>query len=84
MTVAVRSQVLAGDRVRWETIGLAVSLALAFAVRVHVAGIPRIVWGDEPFYLWLGQSLWAGQGYHFFGFSGAHMPPLFPAIRTRR
>jgi len=80
LTVAARSQVRAGDRVRWETIGLAVSLALAFAVRVHVAGIPRIVWGDEPFYLWLGQSLWAGQGYQLFGFSGAHFPPLFPAI----
>jgi hypothetical protein len=80
LTVAVHSEVRAGGRVRWETVGLAISLALAFAVRVHVAGIPRIVWGDEPFYLWLGQSLWAGQGYQLFGFSGAHFPPLFPAI----
>jgi hypothetical protein len=28
------------------------------------------VWGDEPFYLWMGQSLLAGQGYNAFGYSG--------------
>ena len=25
-------------------------------------------------------SLWAGEGYNFFGYSGAHFPPLFPAL----
>ncbi len=80
MTVAAGSQVRAGGRVRWEMVGLAISLALAFAVRVHVAGIPRIVWGDEPFYLWLGQSLWAGQGYQLLRILRRTLPPLFPAI----
>jgi hypothetical protein len=46
-------------------------------VRLVYTTLPRVVWGDEPFYLWMGQSLLAGQGYNAFGYSGVHFPPLF-------
>jgi 4-amino-4-deoxy-L-arabinose transferase-like glycosyltransferase len=38
------------------------------------------VWGDEPFYLWIGRSLLDGQGYQFFGISGVHFAPLYPIL----
>jgi hypothetical protein len=53
---------------------------LAAVVRVYWASQPRLAWGDEPFYLWVGQSLWDGHGYGFFGFSGAHFAPLYPLL----
>jgi 4-amino-4-deoxy-L-arabinose transferase-like glycosyltransferase len=56
---------------------LAVIVALAAGVRLATTTLPRVVWGDEPFYLWMGQSLLAGQGYNAFGYSGVHFPPLF-------
>ncbi len=49
-------------------------------VRVAYILQPRIVWGDEPFYLWLGHSLVTGGGYQFFGISGVHFSPLFPLL----
>lgn len=51
---------------------------LAAIVRIVAAAQPRIVWGDEPFYLWLGRSLLAGQGWQFFGISAVHFAPGFP------
>ncbi len=57
---------------------LALLVLLAAAVRLYAIAQPRVVWGDEPFYLWLGRSLLAGQGYQFFGISGTHFAPLFP------
>ncbi len=64
-------------RVRWLLLAL---MLLAAAVRVYWGLMPRIVWGDEPFYLWLGQSLLNGEGYQFFGISGIHLSPLFPLL----
>ncbi len=58
-------------------LALAALIALAAAVRWLYTTWPRVVWGDEPFYLWMGQSLLAGEGYNAFGYSGAHFPPLF-------
>jgi len=55
-------------------------LVLAAALRVYWASRPRVVWGDETFYLWVGQSLLDGHGYQFFGFSGSHFSPLFPLV----
>ena len=55
-------------------------MGLAAGVRLYFSTYTRVVWGDEPFYLWLGRSLWAGGGYKIFGYSGAHFPPLFPVI----
>lgn len=57
---------------------LAGIVLLAAVVRIVAVVQPRIVWGDEPFYLWLGRSLLDGQGWQFFGISGVHFAPLFP------
>ena len=55
-------------------------MLLAAVVRVYWGLRPRIVWGDEPYYLWLGQSLLKGEGYQFFGISGIHFSPLYPLL----
>ncbi len=68
---------------RWrraDWLALALLLTLGIVVRLASAGYPRVVWGDEPFYLWIGQSLWAGTGFDAFGYSAAHFPPLFPVL----
>ncbi|MER2599135.1 MAG: glycosyltransferase family 39 protein [Caldilineales bacterium] len=44
------------------------------------ATLPRVAWGDEPFYLWLGQSLWSGDGFNIQGYSAANFPPLFAVL----
>lgn len=62
---------------RNDWLALATLVALAAAVRLAYTLLPRVVWGDEPFYLWMGHSLLAGDGYNAFGYSGAHFPPLF-------
>lgn len=66
------------DRADWLALGLLV--ALGALVRLISAAAPRVVWGDEPFYLWIGQSVWAGAGYNVMGYSAAHFPPLFPLL----
>jgi 4-amino-4-deoxy-L-arabinose transferase-like glycosyltransferase len=66
------------DRVDWLALALLVSLGIA--VRFYSTMAPRVVWGDEPYYLWIGQSLWAGNGLNAMGYSAAHFPPLFPAL----
>ena len=63
-----------------EWLVLAGLIALALVVRLYFTTLPRVVWGDEPFYLWMGQSLLAGTGYNAFGYSGAHFPPLFAVL----
>ncbi len=40
----------------------------------------RIVWGDEPFYLWLGRNWLTGQGYTFTGYHDVHHTPLLPLL----
>lgn len=65
---------------RADWAALAGLILLAAALRLVYAAGDRVVWGDEPFYLWIGRSLWAGEGYGFFGYSGAHFPPLFPLM----
>jgi len=42
--------------------------------------VDRIVWGDEPFYLWLGRNWLTGQGYTFTGYHDVHHSPLFPLL----
>jgi hypothetical protein len=40
----------------------------------------RIVWGDEPFYLWLGRNWLTGKGYSFTGYPDVHHTPLYPLL----
>ncbi len=68
------------ERSSWETRWVLLLLVLAAAVRLYWGLRPRVVWGDEPFYLWLGESLLRGEGFHFFGISAAHFSPLFPLL----
>ncbi len=57
---------------------LAVWVAL---VRVTALVQPqRIVWGDEPFYLWLGRNWLTGRGYSFTGYSDVHHTPMYPLL----
>lgn len=60
-------------------LGLALTTFLA---RFLFSGYDRIVWGDEPFYLWLGRNWLAGRGYSF-AFTGHfdyHHTPGYPLI----
>ncbi len=38
---------------------------VSYVVRLSYSHLPRTVWGDEPFYLWLGRNWFHGQGYTF-------------------
>lgn len=63
----------------WLWVGLLV--ALAFAVRLAlVLFVNRVVWGDEPFYLWLGRNWFEGRGYSFTGYSDVHHTPGYPLL----
>ncbi len=57
---------------------------LAFIVRYVYAGAERIVWGDEPFYMWLGRNWFNGQGYHlaFTDHWDYHHTPGYPFINA--
>ena len=55
---------------------------IAFVVRFAYSHFERTVWGDEPFYLWLGRNWFRGDGYTF-AFSGHwdyHHTPGYPFI----
>ena len=53
----------------------------AAAVRFFALAQPqRMVWGDEPFYLWLGRNWLTGQGYSFTGYSDVHHTPMYPLL----
>jgi len=51
---------------------------LALTVRLILSQTDRVVWGDEPFYLWLGRNWITGKGYAFVGRPDVHHGPLFP------
>ncbi len=55
---------------------------LAFGLRLLLAMTSeRIVWGDEPFYLWLTGNWLNGAGYTVYqGLSDIHFPPGFPLL----
>jgi len=61
---------------------LLVGLGLwAATVRLLALAQPqRIVWGDEPFYLWLGRNWLTGQGYSFTGYADVHHTPMYPLL----
>ena len=63
----------------WLWVGLLVGLA--FAVRLAlVLFVDRVVWGDEPFYLWLGRNWFEGRGYSFTGYPDVHHTPGYPFL----
>ncbi|MBC7224537.1 MAG: hypothetical protein H5T59_09750, partial [Anaerolineae bacterium] len=56
---------------------------LALALRaLWVFGVlgDRVVWGDEPFYLWLGRNVWTTGFYSFTGYWDVHHTPLYPLV----
>ena len=61
-------------------IPLAVALA-ALIARAALAQADRVVWGDEPFYLWNAHNLVTGRGYSFFnGVPDVYLTPLYPLV----
>lgn len=55
---------------------------LAFSVRLSFSGYDRTVWGDEPYYLWLGRN-WFQHGDYSFAFTGHwdyHHTPGYPFL----
>lgn len=56
--------------------------ALGFLVRWRYSQFERTVWGDEPFYLWLGRNWFHGRGYAlaFTGHLDYHHTPGYPFI----
>ncbi len=53
----------------------------ALALRAVLASPTRVVWGDEPFYLWDGYHLATGRGYTFFhGRPDVYLTPLYPLV----
>ena len=59
---------------------VAAVIVLAAGLRVALASPQRVVWGDEPFYLWLGRNWLTGHGYTFTGYSDVHHTPLYPLL----
>ena len=60
---------------------LAGVVLLAAAVRVGLLlGTERVVWGDEPSYLWLGRNWITGRGFTFTGRPDPHHSPLYPMV----
>jgi 4-amino-4-deoxy-L-arabinose transferase-like glycosyltransferase len=71
-----------GAAQRWSAVAfwgplLAIWL-LAVLLRVILLRAGRVVWGDEPFYLWLGRNWITGHGFTFTGHPDVHHGPLFP------
>lgn len=55
---------------------------ITYLLRLDYSHLPRTVWGDEPFYLWLGRNWFQGRGYSF-AFTGHwdyHHTPGYPFL----
>lgn len=64
-----------------EKLWVGLLILVAFAVRLAlVLFVDRVVWGDEPFYLWLGRNWFEGRGYSFTGYSDVHHTPGYPFL----
>ncbi len=72
----------AQPRSRWREVLILAALAIWTAlIRLLALLQPqRIVWGDEPFYLWLGRNWLSGQGYSFTGYPDVHHTPMYPLL----
>lgn len=49
-------------------------------LRWLLASPERVVWGDEPFYLWIGRNWLTGRGYTFTGYSDVHHTAGYPLL----
>jgi len=67
---------------RWnrEMITVTLLALLVMAVRIALVSVDRVVWGDEPFYLWLGRNWLTGRGYSFTGHPDVHHTPMYPLL----
>lgn len=64
-------------RDRWLLWGLT---AWGLVTRAGLASLPRVIRWDEPDYLWLGRSLFSGQGYTIGPYPDLHYTPLLPVL----
>jgi len=67
---------------RNRTLPPLILVLVTLVVRLIYASMERTVWGDEPFYLWLGRNLLRGDGFRF-AFTGHfdyHHSPGYPLI----
>jgi len=74
-TVRKRSQ--GGPWILWGIVLVALALRALWAYGVLR---DRVVWGDEPFYLWLGRNLVTTGFYSFTGRWDVHHTPLYPLV----
>ncbi|MBC7263147.1 MAG: glycosyltransferase family 39 protein [Chloroflexi bacterium] len=65
---------------RQERFTIALLILIAFLARLALLQVDRVVWGDEPFYLWLGRNWITGQGYSFTGHPDVHHTPGYPFL----
>ncbi|HNT06422.1 MAG TPA: glycosyltransferase family 39 protein, partial [Anaerolineae bacterium] len=66
----------------WHKLAPLAAISLwAATVRLFAVLQPaRIVWGDEPSYLWLGRNWLTGLGYSFTGYPDVHHSPGYPLL----
>lgn len=63
------------------TVWMLLALVLLTALwRWLLASPARVVWGDEPFYLWIGRNWLTGRGYTFTGYSDVHHTAGYPLL----
>jgi 4-amino-4-deoxy-L-arabinose transferase-like glycosyltransferase len=67
-------------RLREVSILIILGIGVALVRVLALAHPQRIVWGDEPFYLWLGRNWLTGRGYSFTGYSDVHHTPMYPLL----
>ena len=61
----------------WLLTGVVLAAAL---LRILLLLRGRVVWGDEPSYLWLGRNWITGRGFTFTGHPDPHHSPLYPIV----
>ena len=61
----------------WLLAGVVLAAAL---LRLALLRTERVVWGDEPSYLWLGRNWITGQGFTFTGRPDPHHSPFYPMV----
>jgi 4-amino-4-deoxy-L-arabinose transferase-like glycosyltransferase len=64
-------------RQRWLVAAIVLAAA---ALRIILLTTGRVVWGDEPSYLWLGRNLFTGHGFSFTGHPDPHHSPFYPIV----